>query len=75
MGFIPEEVIDQVLKASNIVDVVEGYLPLKQAGKYYRALCPFHTEKTPSFTVNPERQIFYCSGLTVKEGAVPRLWH
>ncbi len=62
MGFIPEEVIDQVLKASNIVDVVEGYLPLKQAGKYYRALCPFHTEKTPSFTVNPERQIFYCFG-------------
>jgi len=62
VGFIPEEVIDQVLKASNIVDVVEGYLPLKQAGKYYRALCPFHTEKTPSFTVNPERQIFYCFG-------------
>lgn len=62
MGFIPEEVIDQVLNASNIVDVVEGYLPLKQAGKYYRALCPFHTEKTPSFTVNPERQIFYCFG-------------
>lgn len=62
MGFIPEEVIDQVLHASNIVDVVEGYLPLKQAGKYYRALCPFHTEKTPSFTVNPERQIFYCFG-------------
>ena len=62
MGFIPEEVIDQVLNASNIVDVIEGYLPLKQTGKYYRALCPFHTEKTPSFTVNPERQIFYCFG-------------
>ena len=62
MGFIPEEVIDQVLNASNIVDVVEGYLPLKQAGKYFRALCPFHTERTPSFTVNPERQIFYCFG-------------
>lgn len=62
MGFIPEEVIDQVLNASNIVEVIEGYLPLKQTGKYYRALCPFHTEKTPSFTVNPERQIFYCFG-------------
>ncbi|MFQ5988458.1 MAG: DNA primase [Candidatus Methylomirabilales bacterium] len=62
MGFIPEEVIDQVLRASSIVEVVEGYLPLKPAGKYYRALCPFHTEKTPSFTVNPERQIFYCFG-------------
>ena len=62
MAFIPEEVIDQVLRTSNIVEVIEGYVPLKQTGKYYRALCPFHTEKTPSFTVNPERQIFYCFG-------------
>ncbi|MEE9172594.1 MAG: DNA primase [candidate division NC10 bacterium] len=62
MGFIPEEVIDQILKASSIVEVIEGYLPLKQAGKYFRALCPFHSEKTPSFTVNAERQIFYCFG-------------
>ncbi len=62
MGFIPEEVIDQILKASSIAEVIEGYLPLKQAGKYFRALCPFHSEKTPSFTVNAERQIFYCFG-------------
>ncbi len=62
MGFIPEEVIDQVLRTSNIVEVIEGYVPLKQSGKYYRTLCPFHTEKTPSFTVNVERQIFYCFG-------------
>lgn len=62
MGFIPEEVIDQILKTSNIVEVIEGYLPLKQTGKYYRTLCPFHSEKTPSFTVNPDRQIFYCFG-------------
>ncbi|MFQ5657350.1 MAG: DNA primase [Candidatus Methylomirabilales bacterium] len=62
MGFIPEEVIEQVQNASSIVEVVEGYLPLKQTGKYFRALCPFHSEKTPSFTVNPERQIFYCFG-------------
>jgi DNA primase len=62
MSFIPDEVIAAVLKASNIVEVIEGYLPLKQTGRYYRALCPFHTEKTPSFTVNPERQIFYCFG-------------
>jgi DNA primase len=62
MGFIPEAVIDQILKASNIVEVIEGYVPLKQSGKYYRALCPFHSEKTPSFTVNVERQIFYCFG-------------
>jgi len=62
MAFIPEEVIEKILRTSNIVEVVEGYLPLKQTGKYYRALCPFHNEKTPSFTVNPERQIFYCFG-------------
>lgn len=62
MAFIPEEVIDQILKTSNIVEVIEGYLPLKQTGKYYRTLCPFHSEKTPSFTVNPDRQIFYCFG-------------
>jgi DNA primase len=62
MGFIPEEVIDQILRNSNIVEVVEGYVPLKQTGKYYRALCPFHSEKTPSFTVNAERQMFYCFG-------------
>ena len=62
MSFIPDEIIAAVLKASSIVEVIEGYLPLKQTGRYYRALCPFHTEKTPSFTVNPERQIFYCFG-------------
>lgn len=59
---IPEEVIEQILRSSSIVEVIEGYLPLKQSGKYYRALCPFHTEKTPSFTVNADRQIFYCFG-------------
>jgi DNA primase len=62
MSFIPDEIIASVLKASDIVEVIEGYLPLKQTGRYSRALCPFHTEKTPSFTVNPERQIFYCFG-------------
>lgn len=62
MGFIPEEMIGQILRTSSIVEVIEGYVPLKQSGKYHRALCPFHTEKTPSFTVNPERQIFYCFG-------------
>lgn len=62
MSFIPDEIVAAVLKASEIVEVIEGYLPLRQIGRYYRALCPFHTEKTPSFTVNPERQIFYCFG-------------
>ena len=61
-GFIAETTIDQVRNASDIVDVVGGYLPLKRAGATFKALCPFHKEKTPSFNVNPARQTFHCFG-------------
>jgi len=63
---IPDEKIDEVLRATDIVDVVDRYLDLKQSGKNLKALCPFHSEDTPSFTVNPEDQFFYCFGC--KEG-------
>ncbi len=59
---IPEETIADVLRRPDIVQVIGGYLPLKAAGRTFKALCPFHTEKTPSFVVNPERQIFHCFG-------------
>ena len=59
---IPEEAVSQVLAGTDIVQLIGRYLPLKPAGRYYKALCPFHSEKTPSFTVNPERQIFHCFG-------------
>lgn len=59
---ISEEVVSRVLASTDIVQLVGRYLPLKPAGRYYKALCPFHSEKTPSFTVNPERQIFHCFG-------------
>jgi len=62
MGLIPEDVIAQVLDRSDIVEVVSSYLPLKGAGRNFKACCPFHHEKTPSFMVNPAKQIFHCFG-------------
>jgi len=64
-GFIPEHKIDEVRNAANIVEVISPYVNLKQAGRTFKGLCPFHAEKTPSFTVNPERQIFHCFGCGV----------
>jgi len=57
-----KETIEQVLQATDIVGLVQGYLPLKRAGSQFRANCPFHNEKTPSFYVNPARQSFHCFG-------------
>lgn len=62
MPRIPEETIQQVANANDIVEVIGGYFPLKRAGTTYKALCPFHQERSPSFTVNPARQIFKCFG-------------
>ena len=57
---IPEETINQIRKESNIVDVVSQYVQLKKRGKNYFGYCPFHDEKTPSFSVTDEKQIFHC---------------
>lgn len=62
MALIPENVIDEILSRIDIVELISGYVTLKRAGRSYRALCPFHHEKTPSFMINPERQIFHCFG-------------
>jgi DNA primase len=59
---IPKESIEQVLAATDIVDLVQSYVPLKRAAAQFRACCPFHNEKTPSFYVNPARQSFHCFG-------------
>src|SRR3972149_5328020 len=61
-NFTPDELINQVREANDIVEVISEYLPLKKKGKSYTALCPFHTEKTPSFLVSQERQIYHCFG-------------
>ena len=57
-----EDLKERIREASDIVEVVNGYVPLKRAGANFVALCPFHQEKTPSFHVNPTKQIFYCFG-------------
>jgi len=62
MPRIAEESIRKVADSSDIVEVIGGYFPLKRAGTSYRALCPFHKEKSPSFHVNPTRQSFHCFG-------------
>lgn len=61
-GFFGEEQIEEVRRANDIIDVIKEYVPLKRAGKDYKALCPFHSEKTPSFQVSPSKQIFKCFG-------------
>ncbi len=55
-------IIEEVKSSIDIINVISEFVELKQAGKNYKGLCPFHQEKTPSFTVNPERQFFYCFG-------------
>lgn len=59
---IPEDTIRRIKNTANIVDLIAEHVVLKKAGRNYLGLCPFHAEKTPSFTVNPEKQIFYCFG-------------
>ncbi len=59
---IKQEVIEQVRMQTDIVQLIGGYVPLKKAGRYYKGLCPFHSERTPSFHVNQERQTYHCFG-------------
>src|SRR5437870_4501018 len=65
MGTIPSETIEQIAAANDIVEVIGAYFPLKRAGANFKALCPFHQEKTPSFMVSPSRQTFHCFGCCV----------
>ncbi|MBI9020613.1 MAG: DNA primase [Verrucomicrobia bacterium] len=62
MKQIPRETIDEIRSRNDIADVIGSYLPLKNAGGRFKALCPFHKEKTPSFTISPDRQIYHCFG-------------
>ncbi|MEB3061054.1 CHC2 zinc finger domain-containing protein, partial [Parvimonas micra] len=69
-GMIPQSFIQELLNRVDIVDVVERYVPLKKAGANYQACCPFHSEKTPSFTVSPAKQFYHCFGCGAHGSAI-----
>ena len=61
-GLIPRNFIDDLLARTDVVEVIEGYVKLSNAGRNYKACCPFHHEKSPSFTVSREKQFYHCFG-------------
>lgn len=69
-GFIPQLAIDDVLSRTDLVQLIDGYLPLKKKGVNYLACCPFHHEKTPSFNVIPKKQFYYCFGCGASGNAI-----
>jgi len=62
MARIPEHIIEQVRESNDVVDVISDYVQLKRSGRNYFGRCPFHNEKTPSFSVSPDKQIYHCFG-------------
>ncbi|MBC8255994.1 MAG: DNA primase [Candidatus Marinimicrobia bacterium] len=70
MARISEQIIEQIRSTADIIEVVSGYVQLKKRGRNYFGLCPFHGEKTPSFSVSPERQIYKCFGCSVGGGVI-----
>lgn len=62
MAYYSEDLLDEILASTDIVEVINEYVPLKRRGANYLGLCPFHKEKTPSFTVSPDKQIYKCFG-------------
>jgi len=69
-GLIPQNFIDDLIARSDIVEVINARVPLKRKGKEYTACCPFHNEKTPSFTVSENKQFFYCFGCHAKGNVI-----
>ena len=64
-GRIPQDILDEIIARTDIVDVIGRYVPLKKQGQNFIGLCPFHHEKTPSFSVSQNKQIYHCFGCGV----------
>lgn len=69
-GLIPQTFIDELLTRTDIVEVIDSRVKLKKTGKNYSACCPFHNEKTPSFSVSPDKQFYHCFGCGVSGSAI-----
>ena len=69
-GMIPREFIDEVLAYTDIVELIDSRVPLKRSGNNHMACCPFHGEKTPSFSVNQTKQFYHCFGCGVSGDAI-----
>lgn len=67
---IPRRFIDEMMLRVDLVDLIDSYVSLRKAGRNYTALCPFHNEKTPSFSVNPDKQFYYCFGCGAHGNAI-----
>ncbi|MEK7880172.1 MAG: CHC2 zinc finger domain-containing protein, partial [candidate division NC10 bacterium] len=65
MPLIPEQTLDDIQSRVDIAEVIGRYVLLKRAGRQFKALCPFHKERTPSFHINTDKQIFHCFGCGV----------
>ena len=69
-GLIPDSFIEELLGRVDVVEVIERRVPLKKAGREFQARCPFHDEKTPSFTVSPQKQFYHCFGCGAHGSAI-----
>ena len=69
-GRIPQEFLDQLLARTDLVEIVNSRVPLRRAGREFMACCPFHAEKTPSFSVSPRKQFYHCFGCRAHGNAI-----
>ena len=74
-GYFPEEWLTEVLERTNIVDLISSYVPLTKKGRKYWGLCPFHGEKTPSFSVDDDKPLYYCFGCKQGGNAIHFVMH